>query len=196
MINKGLWDQLDARLVILTIALMVIGIANLYSATINMAGEGIPFYQRQLLWFGVGALIALLVFSIDYRYYEEFAYLFYVVVLIIVVGVLAYGLVAGGGQRWIKLGFCPARAKRRIPLEGSRYPFDHRLGAHPPYRQAARFGDGHGLGLYLYLHCSIRQDSPSLLPYNSHDDLPRYPPLLGRAQGLSAHQDPHPPGSR
>jgi len=105
MINKGLWDQLDARLVILTIALMVIGIANLYSATINMAGEGIPFYQRQLLWFGVGALIALLVFSIDYRYYEEFAYLFYVVVLIIVVGVLAYGLVAGGGQRWIKLGF-------------------------------------------------------------------------------------------
>lgn len=105
MINKGLWDQLDKRLVIMTVALMVIGIANLYSATINMAGEGIPFYQRQLIWFGMGVVIALSVFLIDYRYYEEFAYLFYVVVLVIVVGVLIYGLVIGGGQRWIKLGF-------------------------------------------------------------------------------------------
>jgi rod shape determining protein RodA len=105
MINKGLWDQLDDRLVILTVALMVIGIANLFSATINMFGEGVPFYQRQLIWFGLGLLVALSVFLIDYRYYEEFAYPFYVVVLVLIVCVLIYGMVVGGGQRWIKLGF-------------------------------------------------------------------------------------------
>jgi rod shape determining protein RodA len=105
MIERRLWGQLDARLVILTVALMVIGIANLFSATINMSGEGIPFYLRQLLWFGIGALLGLLVFAIDYRYYEELAYPFYLLVLVIVLCVLTYGLIVGGGQRWIKTGF-------------------------------------------------------------------------------------------
>jgi len=104
MIDRRLWEQLDDRLVILTVALMVIGIANLFSATINMPGEGIPFYLRQLLWFGIGALLGLSVFVIDYRYYEEFAYPFYLLVLVIVLCVLIYGLIVGGGQRWIKMG--------------------------------------------------------------------------------------------
>jgi rod shape determining protein RodA len=105
MIDRRLWGQLDDRLVILTAALMVIGIANLFSATITMPGEGISFYLRQLLWFGIGVLLGLLVFVIDYRYYEEFAYPFYLVVLVTVLCVLIYGLIVGGGQRWIKAGF-------------------------------------------------------------------------------------------
>jgi rod shape determining protein RodA len=104
MIDRRLWSQLDARLIILTVTLMVVGIINLYSATI-ISGEGVPFYQRQLCWFGIGVLLALLVFLIDYRYYKEYAYPFYLVVLVIVLCVLIYGLVVGGGQRWIKLGF-------------------------------------------------------------------------------------------
>jgi len=104
MIDRKLWRQLDARLIILCFALMVIGIINLYSATI-IPGEGVPYYQRQLFWFGIGVFLALLVFIIDYRYYEEFAYPFYLAVLVVVLCVLIYGLVVGGGQRWIKLGF-------------------------------------------------------------------------------------------
>ena len=105
MIDRKLWSQLDARLIILTVALMAVGIFNLYSATCNIPGEEGFFYQRQLCWFGIGILLALTAFLIDYRYYEEFAYPFYLVILVILVGVLIYGLVAGGGQRWIKLGF-------------------------------------------------------------------------------------------
>jgi len=105
MIDRRLWSQLDARLVLLTLALMVVGIINLYSATINVPGEAVSFYQRQLFWFGIGMVLALVVFAIDYRYYEEFAYLFYLLILVTVLCVLIYGLVVGGGQRWIKLGF-------------------------------------------------------------------------------------------
>ena len=104
MIDRRLWSQLDTRLIILTITLMVIGLFNLYSANVNIPGEEGSFYQRQLVWFGIGILLALAVFLIDYRYYEDFAYPFYLVVIVILVGVLIYGLVAGGGQRWIKLG--------------------------------------------------------------------------------------------
>jgi rod shape determining protein RodA len=105
MIDRRLLGQLDTRLIIMTVALMVIGIFNLYSANVNIPGEAGSFYQRQLFWFGIGILLALVVFLIDYRYYEEFAYPFYLMVLVILVGVLIYGLVAGGGQRWIKIGF-------------------------------------------------------------------------------------------
>jgi rod shape determining protein RodA len=105
MIDKRLWEQLDGRLIILILVLMLIGIINLYSATVTMPGEGIHFYQRQLLWLGIGILLSLAVFLFDYRYYEEFAYPFYLMVLLIVVCVLIYGLMVGGGQRWIKIGF-------------------------------------------------------------------------------------------
>ena len=105
MIDRKLWGHLDGRVVIITVALTVIGIANLFSATITMPGEGFPFYLRQLCWIGVGVLLCLLVFAIDYRYYKEFAYIFYLVVLTAVLCVLIYGLVVGGGQRWIKTGF-------------------------------------------------------------------------------------------
>jgi rod shape determining protein RodA len=104
MIDRRLWSQLDIRLIILTMTLIVIGLFNLYSANANIPGEEGSFYQRQLVWFGIGILLALAVFLIDYRYYEDFAYPFYLVVIVILVGVLIYGLVAGGGQRWIKLG--------------------------------------------------------------------------------------------
>jgi rod shape determining protein RodA len=105
MINRRLWEQLDGRLVMLTVALIVIGIVNLFSATINMAGDGMPLYARQLIWLGIGGVIGLLVFVVDYRYYKEFAYPFYTLVLVAVLFVLVYGLVAGGGQRWIRVGF-------------------------------------------------------------------------------------------
>jgi rod shape determining protein RodA len=105
MIERGMWGRLDDRLVILTLALMAIGIVNLFSATVAMPGEGMPLYLRQLLWFGVGGLLGLLVFAIDYRYYEELAYPFYLLVLVFVLFVLVYGLIVGGGQRWIKIGF-------------------------------------------------------------------------------------------
>ena len=104
MIEKRWWAQLDGRLVILTVALMAIGITNLFSATVAMPGEGVPFSVRQLLWFGVGGLLCLLVFAVDYRYYEEFVYPFYLLVLVSVLCVLIYGLIVGGGQRWIRMG--------------------------------------------------------------------------------------------
>jgi rod shape determining protein RodA len=104
MIDRRLWSRLDLRLIILTVALMVVGIFNLYSATANIPGEEGVFYQRQLFWFGIGMLLALAVFLIDYRYYEEFVYPFYLMVLVVLVGVLIYGLVVGGGQRWIRIG--------------------------------------------------------------------------------------------
>ncbi len=104
MIDRRLWGQLDVRLITLAFVLMTIGIINLYSATINLPGGEFNFYQRQLCWLGIGTLLGLLVFFVDYRYYERFGYHFYLLALLAVVCVLIYGIVVGGGQRWIRIG--------------------------------------------------------------------------------------------
>ncbi|UCC66690.1 MAG: rod shape-determining protein RodA [Deltaproteobacteria bacterium] len=105
MIDRKSWAQLDGKLIILTLVLMTIGIVNLYSATINLPGGEFPFYQRQLFWLGIGVFFGLLVFLADYRYYEEFAYPIYLLALLSIVSVLIYGIVVGGAQRWIRIGF-------------------------------------------------------------------------------------------
>jgi cell division protein FtsW (lipid II flippase) len=201
MTDRRLWGQLDARLIILTVVLMVIGIFNLYSATINIPGEEGAFYQRQLCWFLIGIVLAFVAFVVDYRYYEEFAYPFYLAVLVILIGVLVYGLVAGGGQRWIRIGFFylqPSELmKIALILALARYFAQHErkegyrlrdLRADP---QAARFGDGYGCGTHLLLHCPVRQDPfsfPSHYRYGRHA---RHPLLVGWTQGVSAQQDSH-----
>ncbi|MBW2038632.1 MAG: rod shape-determining protein RodA [Deltaproteobacteria bacterium] len=104
MIVRRLWGQLDGKLITLTLALMTIGIINLYSATINLPGGEFLFYQRQLCWLGIGVFLGLLVFLVDYRYYKEFAYHIYILALLAIVCVLIYAMVVGGVQRWIRIG--------------------------------------------------------------------------------------------
>jgi len=104
MINRRVWSQLDGRLIVLALALMTVGIINLYSASINVSGGGLPLYQRQLCWLGIGVLLALLVFLFDYHTYREFAYSLYFLAFLAIACVFVYGMVVGGAQRWIKIG--------------------------------------------------------------------------------------------
>ena len=213
MIDRRLWDQLDARLVTLTVALVVIGIVNLFSATINMGGEGIPLYARQLIWLGIGGVLALLVFAVDYRYYKEFAYPFYGLVLVAVLFVLVYGLVAGGGQRWIRVGFFffqPSELmKIALILALARYFADHErsdgyrlrdlviptLITVVPVLLIMRQPDLGTAMVMVFILCSIilfvRIRLMSLLIVCLTillDD----PHVLAFSQGVSAHEDSHP----
>ena len=105
MIDRRLWDHLNGRLLGFVAALMMIGIVNLYSATIGPAYEGVfSFYQRQLCWFLIAAILGLAVCWIDYRYYEQYAYVLFAIIIIVIAVVLVHGMVLGGVKRWIRLG--------------------------------------------------------------------------------------------
>lgn len=84
-----------------TLAVAGLGLVNLYSASrdasINMA-----FLQG--LWLGVGALIAVLLMVLDYRIFEQLAYPFLGLTLVMLLAVLLIGRVISGSQRWIHLG--------------------------------------------------------------------------------------------
>ena len=93
--------ELNWTLITVAFLLSVLGIYNLHSSA---AVREPHLYLVQLgLLGGAGVLIALLLVA-DYRITEALAYPFYVVVLLLLVGVLVQGEAAGGAQRWLKLG--------------------------------------------------------------------------------------------
>ncbi|NLM22704.1 MAG: rod shape-determining protein RodA [Firmicutes bacterium] len=78
----------------------------LYSATHGMSDIPDPFYylRRQLLWFGIGIGVMLLICFVDYINFQHWARYFYAVTLVLLAAVLFIGRAAKGSMRWIPLG--------------------------------------------------------------------------------------------
>ncbi|HEY9079472.1 rod shape-determining protein RodA [Magnetovibrio sp.] len=79
-----------------------IGFAMLYSAA---GGDFDPWASRQMVRFGVGMLGMVVIAVTDIRFWLRYAYAFYVLVLVLLLGVELAGFVGMGAQRWISLGF-------------------------------------------------------------------------------------------
>jgi rod shape determining protein RodA len=89
-------------LVLLIAGVAGVGFAMLYSAA---GGDMNPWAERQMLRFGVGLLVMVVVATIDIRIWLRYAYILYFIALVLLVGVEVGGYVGMGAQRWISLGF-------------------------------------------------------------------------------------------
>ncbi len=89
-------------LVFLICLTAAIGIAMLYSAA---NGSFQPWASRQLVRFGVGFLLMIVVALIDVRIWLRFAYALYGLSLILLALVEFMGFVGMGAQRWLDLGY-------------------------------------------------------------------------------------------
>jgi rod shape determining protein RodA len=107
MFRRG--PAVDMPLLLAVVAIVTLGLVNLYSATsvyadTEMRAKLADIYVSQVYWMVVGGLMAILVAAIDYRHYERFASVLYAG------GVLSLGLVfilgsdIRGSSRWIQLG--------------------------------------------------------------------------------------------
>lgn len=65
---------------------------------------GAPYYLKQLNWIFFGLLISILVCSVDYHIFEDFAYWFYGGVVVLLLAVLLIGKTSLGATRWLDLG--------------------------------------------------------------------------------------------
>jgi rod shape determining protein RodA len=63
-----------------------------------------PLYAKQILWIGIGLAVALFITIFDYRLYRDFAYFFYGISLILLMGVFIYRAIHPEVSRWIKIG--------------------------------------------------------------------------------------------
>jgi rod shape determining protein RodA len=118
--------RFDWPLLLVTVALAVLGLATLLSATISPFSEGLPAtFRRQVMFMGIGLVGLLGLAALDPRFYERIAYAVFGVVIAMLAAVLVIGAVRGGSQRWLDLGpfnIQPSElAKLALVLASARY---------------------------------------------------------------------------
>lgn len=104
--ERNLFKKLDINLIIVILALNVIGLINLYSATHGPNSTDVAsLFISQIMWLIVGWTVFLVMTLLDYSLVSRVAYAIYAVNLLAIIYVTFFGKVALGAQRWIDLGF-------------------------------------------------------------------------------------------
>jgi len=108
---RNVWraDRVMSALVAL---LAIVGFLGLYSASRNTLTE---YYQKQVVFFFVGTLIALVIVCADHRFLVSLAPAMYVCAVAALVAVLLLGREIKGAQRWLIIG--PFRGQPSEPAK-------------------------------------------------------------------------------
>ncbi len=124
---RGRFPPLDWPLAFAALGLIGIGLATVYSAT-SVPGAHEGLWSKQLVWFGVAAVVALGVAAVHYRFYDSVSWPLYAVSLLLLVAVFVIGVERMGARRWIEFGslqFQPSEiAKLATTFVLARF-FDH-----------------------------------------------------------------------
>ena len=105
--KSHIFDKVDWWTVLMYAALVIIGWLNVYAALFNENYELIDFsqkYGRQLIWISIAFLIAIFILFFNWKFFEGFAYLIYLLSLLSLVGVLLFGIEVNGAKSWFDFG--------------------------------------------------------------------------------------------
>jgi len=105
MIDRRLLTSFDWILAGLVLTICLLGILNIYSASIPYKTVGMSYYLKQFYWMLFGIAISLTVCSRDYHVLEDISYWFYGVLVLLLIAVLVIGRRSMGATRWLNLGF-------------------------------------------------------------------------------------------
>lgn len=98
----------DLILFAATLALLVIGIVTVFSAsyTTGLSDFGDPYYyvKRQALWAVLGVIALVVMMQVDYRHLRRWSVVGLLVAILLLGLVLVIGSEVAGGRRWIRLG--------------------------------------------------------------------------------------------
>jgi len=103
-IDRRLIQNFEWPIFAMGLAVALIGIVNLVSASPERTGLLPDTAWRQLVWMGLGLALLLATLLLDYRTLERIAIPFYGGVILLLVAVLFIGRIVNGSQRWIDLG--------------------------------------------------------------------------------------------
>ncbi|MBI2026573.1 MAG: rod shape-determining protein RodA, partial [Deltaproteobacteria bacterium] len=101
--KKHFLSDFDFQLFFVVVALCLVGIINLYSAT--QGGEvASQKFSYQLMWIGIGFVFMILITFVDYRIIDRFVYPLYGLLLLLLIAVPLVGKAEYGAKRWLQLG--------------------------------------------------------------------------------------------
>ena len=100
--------RFDWLAIVLYLAIAIFGWVNIYAACYDEAHAQVfdlsLQHGKQLLWMGIGFLLAIFVLLIWPRIFSQMSYLIYTIVLLLLVATLFIGTRTNGGQSWIDFG--------------------------------------------------------------------------------------------
>ncbi|NLV24539.1 MAG: rod shape-determining protein RodA [Deltaproteobacteria bacterium] len=132
MFDRRLLTHFDFFFLLLILAVAVVGIVNLFSATYSWPVSARPIYQKQIFWLFIGLGIAFLLCLFDYRRLRRLAWPLYVGAVLLLGWVALFGKVSMGARRWIDLGFFnlqPSETMKIVIIIALAYYFNDR--SHP-----------------------------------------------------------------
>lgn len=107
--GKRPFGRIDWLTVILYAILLFIGWINIYSTTQSDSHGAIldlsTLYGKQLMFIGLAALGILVVLFVESSFFERFASIFYIVSLVLLLGLFVFGKTIAGATSWYDLGF-------------------------------------------------------------------------------------------
>ena len=94
--------------ILIWMVLIAFGWMNIYSANI-MEAEGSVFdlsmrYGKQLIWIAAAILLGIMIMIVDAKFYSLFAFIFYGIFILILLGVLVFGREINGAKSWFVIG--------------------------------------------------------------------------------------------
>ena len=88
-------------LLISALLISLIGLVTVHSASSELSIDYLP---RQALWLGLGLLVFVVAFSLDYQFLTKFSLPIYTVAMVLLLLVLLVGKEAGGARSWLGVG--------------------------------------------------------------------------------------------
>ncbi len=105
MFDRRLVQNFDWSLLSLALILGFFGLVTLYSSV--TAGAQVPQmeYYKQLVWYFVGLIFLVISFLFNYKIFDRWGHIVYILCISLLVGVLIFGEGSKGAMRWLKFGF-------------------------------------------------------------------------------------------
>lgn len=100
----------DKYLAAVTIAMICFGVIMVFSASENYAlknfDDGLHYFKNDLIYAGISMVAIIIVSFIDYRKYEKFSFVFYLMSLLLccLVFISGFSTSIGDAKRWIYIG--------------------------------------------------------------------------------------------
>ena len=105
---KNIFSNIDNLSILLYAILMLFGWVNIYASQYNedtvMMLDFSTRYGKQLLFIGIASFVAFLILIIDWKFFYSLSYLFYLTIILFLIGVLFKGGITGGATSWFELG--------------------------------------------------------------------------------------------
>src|SRR5476649_287170 len=94
--------ELDFTLLVAMITTVLFGCFNIYLAT--KGDVGFSQVKRQLIWLVISLVAIYVVLLIDYVVLQNYAFLFYLFGILLLIATIFAGSIVNGAQGWIKIG--------------------------------------------------------------------------------------------